>query len=277
MENLHSVVNYDHSHVPSYIERAFSLPLFWQGFHAFESCPPSVANGGLLLALRYDAGNLQKVSFQQKAETAESQGPFQPNAASGAHLTGIPHQLTIGNGKVLPVFCQGQSMVRSRKIFTTEKAAQLLALEETWRIIKFVEGKEYGIAPSVGAAEGSGSRRLYDLEDVCQIGLALRLLETGLRSKAIGKVIRQVRKKGKLSTRLRQTDAESLCLAIFRTPEMGRPLNEKRRQIVEFVSSKQEAAKLANDRLEDDLIVVPLGSFFAGLKQRLGTSSNKGA
>ncbi len=160
-------------------------------------------------------------------------------------------------------------MASNRQVFTTEKAAELLDLKQTWRIIKFAQGKEYGIAPSVGAAEGSGSRRLYDLEDVCQIGLALRLLETGLRSKAIGKVIRQVRKKGKLSTRFWQEGADSICLVILRTPETGHPLDEKRRQSVEFVSTKQEAAKLANDRPDDDLILVPLGSFFTQIKRRL--------
>ncbi len=161
-------------------------------------------------------------------------------------------------------------MASDRKVFTTEKAARLLALEkQTWRIMKFAQGKEYGIAPSVGKAEGSGSRRLYDLEDVCQIGLALRLLETGLRSKAIGRVIRQACKKGKLNARLWQEDAESACLAIFRTPKTGRPLDEKRPQTVEFVSSRQEPVKLASNRPEDDLILVPLGSFFAELKQRL--------
>lgn len=156
------------------------------------------------------------------------------------------------------------------QIFTTETAARLLGLEnQTWRILKFAQGKEYGIAPSVHLAKGSGSRRLYDLEDVCQIGLALRLLETGLRSKAIGKVIRQVGKKGKLSKRLWQKDAESICLAIFRTPQTGQPLDEKRPQIVEFVSNKQEVMKLADGHPDDDLILVPLGSFFAQLKQRL--------
>ena len=162
-------------------------------------------------------------------------------------------------------------MVSNQQGFTTEKAAELLGLvkKKAWRIIKFAEGDEYGIAPSVDKAKGSGSRRRYDLEDVCQIGLALRLLETGLRSKAIGKVIRQVRQKGKLSTRFWQEGADSICLAILRTPETGRPLNEKRRQTVDFVSSKHEAATLANDRPEDDLILVPLGSFFAQMKRRL--------
>jgi DNA-binding transcriptional MerR regulator len=164
-----------------------------------------------------------------------------------------------------------KKMIDNRKVFATEKVAQLLGLEKTkaWRVIKFTEGPEYGIAPSLAAAGGSGSRRLYDLEDVCQIGLALRLLETGLRSKAIGRVIRQVAQKGKLSTRLWREDAASLCLAIFRTPQTGRPLDEKRRQAVEFVSSTLEAAKLADDRSEDDLILVPIGPFFVALRKRL--------
>src|ERR1022692_2298833 len=85
-------------------------------------------------------------------------------------------------------------------IFTTDKAATALGLEgQGWRIIKFAQSKEYGIEPSFGEGKGSGNRRLYSLDDVCQIGLALRLLETGLRSQAIGKVIRQIRQKEKLS------------------------------------------------------------------------------
>src|SRR5215831_3475393 len=127
------------------------------------------------------------------------------------------------------------------QIVSTEKAARLLGLEP-WRVIKFAESKEYGISPSLADAAGSGSRRLYSLEDVCQIGLAVRLLETGLRSKAVGKVLAQVREKGKLSTRLGGREA-SLSLAIYRTPEMGKPLDEKRKQRVAFITNKIEALK----------------------------------
>ncbi len=67
-----------------------------------------------------------------------------------------------------------------------------------------------------------------------------------------------------------QEDAERIWLAIFRTPQTGRPLDEKRPQIVEFVSNQQEAMKVAKVRPEDDLILVSLGSFFAQLRQRLG-------
>jgi DNA-binding transcriptional MerR regulator len=166
-------------------------------------------------------------------------------------------------------------MKRNQQIFTTEKAAQLVGLgKQTWRIIKFAEGKEYGIQPSIGAAEGSGSRRLYDLEDVCQIGLALRLLETGFRSKAIGKIIRQLRQQGKLSTKLLREGGEHICLAIWRTPDIGSPLNEKRAQSVAFVADKLKALSLASSRPDDDLIVVPLGPFVVQLKQRLSAQGD---
>lgn len=99
---------------------------------------------------------------------------------------------------------------------------------------------------------------MYSLEDVCQIGLALRLLETGLRSNAIGKVIRQAGQRGKLSGRLSLGTADTI-LVIFRTPDTGRPLNEKRQQRVEFVATKEEALIMARKRPDDDLILVPLG------------------
>jgi DNA-binding transcriptional MerR regulator len=151
------------------------------------------------------------------------------------------------------------------QVFSTEKAARLLGLEP-WRVIKFAQSKEYGITPSLGDAAGSGSRRLYSLEDICQIGLAVRLLETGLRSKVVGKVLRQVRETGKLSTRLHESEA-SLSLAIYRIPEIGKPLDEKRRQRVAFITNKVEALKGAT--AQEDFILVPLGSLFTRMNEKL--------
>ncbi len=151
-------------------------------------------------------------------------------------------------------------------IFTTEMAAEILGLEP-WRVTKFVQSKEYGIEPSLAQARGSGSRRLYSADDICQIGLALRLLETGLRSKAIGKVIRQVQAKGKLSRRFLEADNKgNLCLAIFRKPELGRPLDESRSQSVEFISKPDEVFKL-DRHSEEDVILVPLTSLLSKLRK----------
>ena len=153
-------------------------------------------------------------------------------------------------------------------IFTTEVAAEILGLEP-WRVTKFVQSKEYGIQPSLAQAKGSGSRRLYSAEDICQIGLALRLLETGLRSKAIGKIIRQVHAKGKLSRRLLHPKRVDLYLAIFRTPQMGSLLDESRSQSVEFISKPDEILPRLSSHAEDDVILVPLTSLISKLRKGL--------
>lgn len=150
------------------------------------------------------------------------------------------------------------------EIFTTEQVAALVGLEK-WRVIKFAQSSEYGIEPSVRPAEGSGSRRLYDLENVCEIALALRLLETGLRPMVIGEVIRQLRKKGELSERLNYP--EKGFLAILRTPQTGKPLDEEREQVVEWVGDAQEAEDIRRQNPTCDLILVPTGSMFAALSR----------
>ena len=156
-------------------------------------------------------------------------------------------------------------------VFTTEQVAALVGLPEKdkWRVIKFAQSQEYGIQPSVSEAEGSGSRRLYDLEDVCEIALALRLLETGLRPRVIGKVIGQLRKKGKLSERLESwgEDPEKELLAILRTPQTGKPLDEKREQVVEWVGDAQKAEDIRRQNPTCDLILVPVGSPFVALSR----------
>jgi hypothetical protein len=158
------------------------------------------------------------------------------------------------------------------QVFTTEQVTRLVGLKpkDKWRVIKFAEGAEYGIAPSVTKASGSGTRRLYGLEDVCQIALALRLLETGLRSMAIGKVIRQLRDNEKLSARL-DKNSRDLLLAIIRAPKIGMPLDEKRDQVVEWVSGVEEAERFRKKSGPDrDLILIPVGLLLAELGKRLG-------
>src|SRR5580704_8545121 len=134
------------------------------------------------------------------------------------------------------------------RIFRTEHVVRLIGLaqKDKWRIVKFVQSPEYGIRPTLADAEGSGSRRLYDLENVCEIALALRLLETGLRPMVIGKVLRQLRKKGTLSEKLASEGkgAEKLFLAILRMPQPGKPLDEKREQLVEWVNEIEKVERI---------------------------------
>ena len=141
----------------------------------------------------------------------------------------------------------------------------------SWRVIKFAQGKEYGITPSHGDAAGSGTRRLYDLDNVCEIGLALRLLETGLRSKAIGKVIRQLQRASKLSKQLELPVEKftSLFVVILRHPKTGRPLDEKREQISRFAWTLREAESMRQERPNWDFILVPVGPLFLQIRERI--------
>jgi len=155
--------------------------------------------------------------------------------------------------------------------FTLDEATRLIGLKPThkWRVVNFAQGKEYGIKPSVREAAGSGSRRLYELNDICEIALALRLLETGLRPKVIGTVISQLRD-NKDSKDLRHLLGSSdLHLAIIRKPKVGKPLNEKREQVVEWVWEADEAERIRRVHANCDLILVSVGGLFSDMDKRV--------
>jgi len=162
-------------------------------------------------------------------------------------------------------------MVGHRQVFTTEQVAELVGLNprsDAWRILKFAESREYGIRPTISSPRGSGSRRLYDLENVCEFALALRLLETGLRSAAIGKVLKQVA--GQLAAKL-ETAGKLIYLTIIRTPHTGKPLAEKRPQEVRFIEDIEAATRILKSRCDDDVLLVPVGSLFREVQKRLET------
>jgi DNA-binding transcriptional MerR regulator len=104
------------------------------------------------------------------------------------------------------------------RVFTTEKIARILEAPE-WRIVRFAQFKKYGITPALVQASGPGSRRLYNVENVCEMALALWLTQAGLRIDVIGRVLQQVRGQGGLSRFLDEaSERESLrtYLAIVR-------------------------------------------------------------
>jgi DNA-binding transcriptional MerR regulator len=170
-------------------------------------------------------------------------------------------------------------VARKLKVLTTEKLTRVLGLDpqkDKWRIVKFAESREYNIKPSVDTPTGRGSRRLYNIEDACEIALALRLLETGLRSRVIGRVIRGLRKKGKLSANLERSDSDrgTLNLVITRIPVPGKPLDETRQQVVGFARNTAKMTEVVgeffrNPNVEFDVILVPVSSMFRGMRQRL--------
>ena len=168
-------------------------------------------------------------------------------------------------------------MARYSALLTTAQVAEVLELPE-WRVIKFAQGKEYGIKPAFSTGKGSGSRRLYSLENVFQFGLALRLLETGLRSKVIGRVIRMLREQEMLKDKLTVSEQEAgnLYLAIMREPRTGQPLDQERFQLAYFVEGIVGAEDFLNEVQEEfgkrpncDVILILIGPLFLKIKQRL--------
>jgi DNA-binding transcriptional MerR regulator len=164
-----------------------------------------------------------------------------------------------------------QKSSRFPNIFFTADIASLLRIAE-WRVIKFAQGAEYKIAPSHSEAAGSGSRRVYDIEDVCQIALALRLLDSGLGAKAIGEIIARLRQGGKLSEKLMlpKRELKDLYLAVVRLRRTGRGYFGNRTRDAFFVSDLVEAEMDREARPPNDLMVISVGSMFTQLSERLG-------
>lgn len=166
---------------------------------------------------------------------------------------------------------------KSLYVFTTDELTTLLGLDpkkDKWRVVKFAESREYKIVPSIKLASGSGSRRLYDLENVCEFALALQLLHIGLRSQAIGDVIQKLRKKGKLSANLQmdEVDLIDLTLVMERDPEPGTPLSKT--PMLYFQNDGEKLAEFiaetfANGVDARDLILVRVGHRFINLKSQL--------
>jgi len=151
-------------------------------------------------------------------------------------------------------------------VFTTEKTARLLGLPE-WRIVRFAQMKVFGIKPAFADAEGPGSRRLYNLENVCEFALASWLLQAGLRTEVIGRVLTNVRSKGGLSHLLSESHSEvkGYYLALSRTPK-GRIA----RQNVLELRSWPQLEKIFRQEMDASLLVIPVGLRLLALAERLG-------
>jgi hypothetical protein len=170
-------------------------------------------------------------------------------------------------------------VARKEQIFWTAEVAEILGIPE-WRVIKIATGEEYGIKPR-RSAKGSGTRRMYDIENVCAIALAVRLLETGLRPKVIGDVIRKLRMTGRLSSTLRigSPSPETLYLAVGRHASIGRPLNQSRHQRVKLLDFEQEGfeaglQEFLNEMSESfgpdvDVLLVAVGPIFKEINMNL--------
>jgi hypothetical protein len=155
------------------------------------------------------------------------------------------------------------------EIFVTAQIAKLLGVPE-WRIIKFAGGKEYGIKPALSEAAGSGTRRLYDLENVCEMALAWWLFQAGLRSDVVGWVLNQVREKQTLKKILDidEKRSQSLYLAVTRTE--GKGWHHVPRQEVAFLEDGNQVQNLVDaNGIGSGFVLLPIGTKFMGLKNKL--------
>jgi len=151
-----------------------------------------------------------------------------------------------------------------QQVFTTEKIARIVGLNE-WRVVRFAQDPKFGITPAFGNAAGPGSRRLYDLENVCQMALASWLLQAGLRVDVIGRVLGQVHKLGGLSRFLDQaSERESLgtYLAILRKPsgKLRSSLTSKRTsQEAVYIQDWERLGKIMAQQHLSSALVIDVG------------------
>lgn len=151
------------------------------------------------------------------------------------------------------------------QVFTTEKIAKILGLKE-WRVVRFAQDAKFGITPAYGNATGPGSRRLYDLENVCQIALASWLLQAGLRIAVIGRVLKQLRKQGELKQRLKQPPEKSrdVYLGVIRTPN-----GKIGEQEAVFIHTWKQLQSIFERTWDTSVLVVPIGVRFSALGEGL--------
>ncbi len=154
------------------------------------------------------------------------------------------------------------------KVFTTEKVARILGVPE-WRVVRFAQIKKYGITPAYGQAAGSGSRRLYNVENVCEMALASWLTEAGLRIEVIARVLTQVRNQGGLARYLDEKwEQETLhtYLAIVRKPK-GKPTSKVMGQDAVFIHDWEWLGNTLEKDFFSSALIIGIGRRFRMLSR----------
>jgi hypothetical protein len=151
------------------------------------------------------------------------------------------------------------------KVFTTEKIAKVLFLPE-WRVVRFAQMKDYGIIPQYAEASGPGSRRLYSLENVCEIALAWWLLQAGLQVKPIGQVLAQVRRQGGLKHFVTSVKNLDTYMGVIRSPK-GKKVNQDAVYLFDWDQLKK-IFELQQSPLKS-VLIIPISLNFAILRNLL--------
>jgi hypothetical protein len=149
------------------------------------------------------------------------------------------------------------------RIFSTEKIAKLLKLPE-WRVVRFAQVKDYGITPYYWEGTGPGSRRLYSLENLCEMALASWLLDAGLQVKAIGRVLAQVRLQGGLSHFMTSDKHYGVYLGVVRAPKGKNVLQD-----AVYLRNWEQLEKILGHARNTSVLVLPVGLSFAILQRQL--------
>ena len=77
------------------------------------------------------------------------------------------------------------------RIFRASDVTRILGME-TWRLAKFVTGKQYRLSPSGHIGEGKGSWRLFNHQDLYRLAIANRMVEDGFTAKLVSMVLQEI-------------------------------------------------------------------------------------
>jgi hypothetical protein len=75
--------------------------------------------------------------------------------------------------------------------FGTAEAAKILGIP-IWRLQKFLDSPRYQLSPEGKLGKGKGSRRVFRIEDIYRIAIAVQLVRDGFEATFIGSILRQI-------------------------------------------------------------------------------------
>ncbi len=163
-------------------------------------------------------------------------------------------------------------------IFESGQVVALVGIRPFY-LNKFIERKLYGVRPSFETGQVRKVRRKFSADDVYGIGLVWWLYESGLRSKAIKRVLRGIAGTKKSDTNeaarlLRENKTE--VLAIVRHRRTAKSLKSDPDQIVQR-TNLSGVSQLLREKQTASVSVIPVGVLFAELSEAMEPSQKGGS
>jgi hypothetical protein len=155
-------------------------------------------------------------------------------------------------------------------VFESGQVVSLVGIRPFY-LNKFIERKLYGIRPSFETGKVRKVRRKFSADDVCGIGLVWWLYESGLRSEAIKRVLRDITGAKKSDTNeaarlLRENKTE--MLAIVRHRRTAKSLKSSPDQIVKR-TNLSGVSLLLREKQTASVSVIPVGVLFTELSEAI--------